>query len=428
MVVGVEMLLAAAGAALIVLVQFDLIATVFHPQIESPLSNHFHRLTWRFFAASRRFVGNAERLHAALSWGMPLMVAGVIALWLLLLLVGFACVYFPWIGDPAHFAGAPGSGGAAANALYFSGVMLTTVGLSDLHPVSWPFRLLGVVEAASGFVVVSLSVAYLLGIYPALSRKRAAAIALDAEVAGQAGALPMVRRYLGQGGSLWQEDLTARLRELSLELLTMTENHETYPVLYYAHDRRVQHSFLRILVTVQSLVGLLRYGLSPDRHSAIVYNPQLLLLEQSLHYSLRRLTDSLHSPTVEQQDDAADRRRSAGEYDGLCAELEAIGLVSSRSQARTPVPAIVDDDADGYADVGKSGRPAAGARRPKDPGGGAVALHDPALDWSAASPLDAYLAFRQATDPHINAYAITCGYLPEEARGDTETMWWAESR
>ena len=49
----------------------------------------------------------------------------------------------------------------------------------------------------------------------------------------------------------------------------------------------------------QSLVGLLRYGLSPDRHGRIVRDPQLLLLEQSLHYSLQQLSSSLHIPNVE---------------------------------------------------------------------------------------------------------------------------------
>lgn len=417
------------GTLLILLVQYDIIATVFHPQIESPLSNRLHRATWRLFRLGERLMADRTRGHGFLSWGMPLMVAGLIGLWLLLSLVGFALIYYPWIADPAHFGADAAAGSPPINALYFSGVMLTTAGLSDLQPISGAFRLLAVAESASGFVAVSLSVAYLLSVYPALSRKRAAAVALDAEVAGQAGALPMVRRYLGQEHGEWGADLADRLRELSQQLLTITEAHETHPVLYYAHARRVQHSFLRILVTVQSLIGLLRYGLSPDRHRDIVYNPQLLLLEQSLHYSLRRLTASLHAVTIEDADGHQDARRVAEDYDQLCGELEGIGLLSARSLAREPVPALVDTEVGGHADAGQYARPAALPRgEARLVGGDRLDLLDPALDWSAESPLDAYTTFRRETDPHINAYAVTCGYRIADARRDYETTWWAGGR
>lgn len=411
------------GAALALLVQYDIIATVFHPQLESSLSNRFHRATWRLFRLGERLMPDRTRCHGWLSWGMPLMVAGLIGLWLLLSLLGFALIYYPWIADPAHFGEDAASGSASINALYFSGVMLTTVGLSDLQPTSGPFRLLAVLESAAGFVAVSLSVAYLLSVYPALSSKRAAAIALDAEVAGEAGALPMVRRYLGQNHGEWSADLSERLRELSQQLLTITEAHETHPVLYYAHARRVQHSFLRILVTVQSLVGLLRYGLSPDRHRDIVYNPQLLLLEQSLHYSLRRLSASLHIIDIEEPDERGNARRIADDYARLCGELERIGLLSARSLAREPVPALIDTDGGGHD--GPDALPQ-GATRPasRDLHG----LSDPALDWSARSPLDAYQAFREETDPHLDAYAVTCGYRIEDARRAYETTWWAGGR
>ena len=36
-----------AGAALIALVQFDIVATVLHPEVRSPLSSGFQRAIWR---------------------------------------------------------------------------------------------------------------------------------------------------------------------------------------------------------------------------------------------------------------------------------------------------------------------------------------------------------------------------------------------
>ncbi len=435
-----QIIFAALGALIIALVQFDIIATVLHPEVESPLSNRFHRLTWRALHAVTRLRRGRGWRHRPLNWGMPLMVAGLIALWLALLLVGFALLYYPWTGDPAAFTTPDGGGDSFVEALYFSGVTLLTIGYGDIQPVAWPFRMVVLAEAASGVVVVSLSVAYLLAIYPALSQKRAIAAALDAEVAGQADGLPMVRRYLVEGRD-WDGDLAKRLRELGLELLTLTEAHETHPVLYYAHPRRVQHSFLRILITAQSLVGLLRFGLSPDRHRGLVRHPQLLLLEQSLHYSLRRLSASLHIPVVERAEHEAERRRLLADYQGLCDALEGLGLVAARSVATAPVPVLVGSETTDTDPV-SDGAPGQGQGQGQGQGGngqrsvagasftyaGEPELLDPALDLSSDSPVEAYITFRLETDPHIAAYAIACGYTVEEAKCDSETTWWVGGR
>ncbi len=419
------------GTLIVALVQFDIIATVLHPEVESPLSNRFHRLTWRALHALAHF-GRDRWHHRLLTWGMPLMIAGLIMLWLVLLLLGFTFLYYPWTGDTGHFVTPDNFGSSFIEAFYFSGVTMLTIGYGDVQPVSRPFRLLALLEAAGGAVTVSLSVAYLLAVYPAVSRRRAVAAALDAEVAGQSDALPMVRRYLIEGND-GEAELGGRLRELGLELLEITGAHETHPVLYYAHPRQVQHSFLRILVTAQSLVGLLRYGLSPDRHPTIVRHPQLLLLEQALHYSLRRLSASLHIPVVERADHGAGRRRLLADYQRLCDALEGLGLVAARSLDTAPVPVLVatemtNPDGEHGQGLGQGAAwtgPVAGEQVTY---AGEPDLLDPALDLTSNSAVEAYLTFRIETDPHIAAYAATCGYTVEDARCDSETTWWVGGR
>jgi len=414
---------ATIGALVIVVVQFDILVTVLHPGVEGPLSTRFHRSAWRLLHLLARAVPGGTRRHAFLTGGLPLLIAGLIGLWLAGLLVGFALVDYPWLGDPACFAAPPGADPSPAEALYFSGVTLFTLGYGDIQPVAGPFRALAVLEAAGGVLTVSFSVAYLLAVYPALARQRAVAIALDAEVAGQAGGLPLVRRYRRADGG-WDGQLEVRLRELGLELLALTESHETHPVLYYAHPRRAQHSFLRMLLTVRGLVGLLRYGLAPERHADLVRNPQLLLLEQALGYSLRRLADSLHSPPVAAAAGAAERRRLAAEYAGLCADLEGLGLASARQVAARPVPALVAPAGTGDADAGTGPDPAGGVATYA----GEPDVLDPALDFTSDSPVAAYVAFRLATDPYLAAYAAASGYTVAQAGATDETGWWVGGR
>jgi hypothetical protein len=181
-IVGLSVL---GGVVLIAATLFDIVATVLHPQAQSPISNRFHRLGWRLLGGVARRLPAAERRHVLLGWGLPLLISGLIGLWVLALAVGFALLYYPWIGDPAHFDTPPGTTGSPLDAFYFSGTSLTTVGFGDFQALSYPFRLLAIAEAASGFVVISLSVAYLLAVYPAVGRVQSLAAALDAEVAGQ---------------------------------------------------------------------------------------------------------------------------------------------------------------------------------------------------------------------------------------------------
>lgn len=399
---------ALAGILLIALTLFDIVATVLHPQAQSPFSNRAHRLGWRLLRRAVALVRAPGRRHALLGWGLPLLIAGLIGLWVLLLLLGFALVYFPWLGDPTFFQMPAGSGGSFLGALYFSGTALTTVGFGDYQARHPAFRALAVGEAASGFVVISLSVAYLLAVYPALARVQSLAVALDAEVAGQPGALPLVRRYLAADRD-WEDDLAARLRELALALLDLTGDHETHPVLYYAHPRQVHHSVLRVLLTAQGLVGHCRYGLSPDRHGAVVRNPQLVLLEQSLLYALRRLSASLHIPEVRREEALTPDDALAADFDRLCADLDALGLTSARTLDSAPVAAIRDASAD---DPARDDPPP--IRRP--PPGTGRGIGDPAYDEVAPDPLAAYRAFRAETDPHLVAYARACAYPLGEAR------------
>lgn len=407
---------ALAGGVLIGLTMFDIVATVLHPQAQSPISNRGQRLGWQVLRLVARRFRSPRLRHALLGWGLPLLVAGLIALWVLSLVVGFALIYYPWLGDPAYFAIPIEARGSLLEALYFSGTSLTTVGYGDFQATYGLFRALSVVEAASGFVVISLSVAYLLALYPALARVQALAVALDAEVAGQSGGLPLVRRYLANEGG-WEGDLANRLRELALALLDVTGVHETHPVLYYSHPRQPHHSFLRVLVTAQGLVGQCRYGLSPDRHGGVVKNPQAALLEQSLLYALRRLSASLHIPDIEREESAERGAQLAADYRRICCELDRLGLVSALALDSAPVAPIRDASADDPS-RGREERAIRGSGRTTERG--ARSVGDPAYDETAPSPTEAYVTFRRETDPHLLAYALACGYALDEMRQDRE--------
>jgi voltage-gated potassium channel Kch len=388
----------ALGAVILLLTYIDIWATVLHPSLESPLSNRFHRTVWR---AVRLIARRVRRPHRFLNAALPLLIGGLILLWLLMLLIGFALIYYPWLGDPGAFETPPDYSNSWFDALYVSGTTLFTLGYGDITPLTTTLRAVAIIEAGSGMATISLAVTYVLAVYPTLTRLRIRATALDAEVAGQVNGLPLLRRYLRHDGR-WNGELDERLRELALELLELAENHEAHPILYYSHPPRVQQSILRMLLTTQHLIALLRYGLSPEQHPDLVRAPQLLLLEQSFGYSLRRLSSSLHTVLTEQHHDATTRAEMRDAFKQICAELEEMELTSALQHDEHPVPVLAEAE-----------------QRETRPGNG----DDPALDHGSRSPLDAYVAFRLATDPHIDAYATASGYTLEEARRDDSAIW-----
>lgn len=409
------------GALLVALAYGDIFLTVLHPNLESRLSSRVQQALWRLLRTLQHRIGFGRHTALILGFGLPLMVGGLIVFWLLLIGLGFACIYYPWIGDPAVFeAGTPVSG-SFFDALYFSAVTLATLGYGDVLPLTPPFRLLAVAEALTGAVTVSASVAYILAVYPALARQRTLARALNAEVAGQSDALPLLRRYRTSEDA-WHADLFPQLRELALNLMDISESHETHPVLYYAHPRNVQHSFVRVLVTTQSIVATLRYGLSIDENGATVKHPQVLFLEQSLDYCLNQLGTSIHIGDAAQADDAAVRERILEAYTTLCRDLETIGVASSRTQRSPAAPVLIKDDAeeDARADQPERARVVGESLTYR----GEPEVLDPALDLGASSPAEAYLVFRLQTDPLLSAYAEVCGYSIDEVRADSSTTWW----
>jgi len=406
----------ALGLALLGLAAFDVWATVLYPGFESPLSNRFHRAGWRFISGVARHVRFGARLQEA---ALPLLVAGLISLWIMMIFLGFAALYVPWLDVSGAFNIAQGATRQWSDALYLSGTAVATLGFGDITPVAWPVRALVVVEGMSGMATISLAIAYVLAIYPTLARLRVSVTALEAEVAGRANGLPLLRRYLHEDGR-WDGDLDDRLRTLALELLTLTENHETHPVLYYNHPPRVQQSMLRMLVTTQHLIGFLRYGLSPEHHASLVKNPQVLLLEQSFAFSLRRLAASLHTATHRAAGDPNEQSRYAADFARLCGDLEQLGLTSARQLDAKPVPVLAQGTR--YPDLAEEGeeRFPFEAQHGSDvhPGG-----MDPALDLTSESPVGAYTAFRLATDPYLVAYAATSAYSLDEVQSDAGSVW-----
>lgn len=295
------------GLTCITLAGLDVFLTVLHTQIESPISNHLNRQFWRLLVTVCSQLPKTLG-DAILGWGAPLMIGGILVVWSVLYIVGFALLYLPYVHDSSVFWLSDVAPRAPlADALYFSAVSFLTTGYGDILPIHPLVRLLAVIQGAVGLTTLSLSVTYLLSVYPLISRKIGMAQSLNQETGGRADGVVLAERYVRDGR---YEALAPRLAGINDELLRIGLAHGLYPVLYYVRPNEVHLSFVRVLAIVQGIVATFRYGLDPDTYPDVVSDPRLLTLEEGLLATLHALADSSHlAPEGATEDDLAAGRR-----------------------------------------------------------------------------------------------------------------------
>ncbi|MFD8971376.1 potassium channel family protein [Streptomyces sp. NPDC059593] len=209
-----------AGAVLVLFILRDVFHTLWHPTRHGGLSRLVMVSLWWL---SPRL--GKRRRPAGLAG--PLGMVTVVATWALTVAVGWGLIYWPHMPEDFSYASGlvPSEHAGPLDALYISLVTLATLGLGDIAPVSGWLRVFAPLEALVGFVLLSATVAWILGIYPALARRRALALRLS-----------HIRRSRATAQALDSDGGAALLDGLASALSTITVDFLQYAESYYFHD------------------------------------------------------------------------------------------------------------------------------------------------------------------------------------------------
>ncbi|HVG20383.1 MAG TPA: potassium channel family protein [Blastocatellia bacterium] len=321
-----------AGFTLLVFVARDVHVTILHSGGRNgPLSRLLARSIWRIALASA-FRLSRQRRHRRLNSIGPVLMPLLIGLYIILLIVGFALIYYPHM--PENFSiNAEATGPRWVESFYFSGITLTTLGYGDIVPRTNAMRILVFVEAASGFGLISLSITYLLTVYGALERKRAAAVSFYHEAEGGADVVGFVANHFVAGKL---SGLAISLRVAARDLQETLESHVEHPILHYFHPSQVYKSLPRVLFLSLEICAVIKSCLDSEEYNELHERPEVRVLESSAIHVLNEFTDLLdldERSSRRAETRFEESRRWKGRFEQTLGRLEEIGIKTRGDRA-----------------------------------------------------------------------------------------------
>jgi Ion channel len=211
----------AIGAVVVLAGLRDIFHTLWHPGGRGGFSERVMSAIWH--AGSRRRHGRLGGLSGPLSMGL------VVVAWVVVIVLGWALVYWPHLPDGFVFGSGldPADRGGFLDAVYLSTGSLATLGAGDVVPEEPWLRLAVPLQALVGFALLTAAVSWVLQVFPALTRRRALAIRLV--LLDRTGACRLVAR---EDSPLAVTTLTG----LAADVVQARVDLAQYPETYYFRD------------------------------------------------------------------------------------------------------------------------------------------------------------------------------------------------
>lgn len=300
-----DVFLRVVGVVVLFTVMLDIFVTVLFPSVRyGPVFKPVSRSVWFVFRSIGKLTAGQKRRNL-LSYSGPVLIVTMLTVWLFLLITGWAMIYKPALGSGIR-ASLGVTDPSWMTAVYFSAFNLTTLGVGDITAENGTFRLLSVVQAATGFTFFSMVTTYFLSVYSSLTGRNAFAQKLHHLTGAKDDALELLIR-LADG-----PDLAPAREHLSSAadfLQQIYQTHRSYPVLRFFHYRESYYSLPQILFIVLESTALLRSTLDPERYFRVTQSSALNELFDSATFLLHELIPDVQPPPPSSEDREIWRRR-----------------------------------------------------------------------------------------------------------------------
>jgi hypothetical protein len=172
----------------------------------------------------------------------PFGLVILLVLWVAGMMLGYGCLQWA-LGSHLQPEGSVGFG----DDLYFSAASMVASGTAGLAAQSGGARAVQVIDAASGFAVLTIVIGYLPALFQAFSRRETTVSQLDARAGSPPSAGRLILRTVESGG--WPR-LNGYLGEWETWAAELMETHLSYPILAYFRSQHLNQNWLSALCTV----------------------------------------------------------------------------------------------------------------------------------------------------------------------------------
>ncbi len=241
------------GLLVLIAVNIDVLITTLTVGGGGPITNRISSGIWWLVLQIHHRKSN----HRLLSITGLVLLTGIALLWYILTWVGWTLIF---CAENSAVVNASSKIPADTwERIYFVGYTISTLGMGDYQAQGRVWQIATAISSASGFFLVTLSIAYLLPIVSAASERRAFAIYISS-LGGTADEI-LIRAWNGQnfGG------LSSHLSSLTPTLTQQGEKHLAYPVLHYFHSVERARSLALSVIALDEALTLLQYGI-PDKY------------------------------------------------------------------------------------------------------------------------------------------------------------------
>ena len=231
-----------AGALLVALTLADAIGTLVVARGLTARwrpTRGFYSTTWRVWRALARRLEGARR-EAFLSAYAPLTLLGLLAMWLVGLLLGWSLIY---LAGEASLEGADGF----LSLVYYSGTCLFTLGFGDILASNDLLRVLALAEAGTGVATMALAISYLPALYGAYGRREGRLLTLD-DPSGSRITPSSIVLLWAPGGDVTR--LYRFFAEWEAWTADILESHVSYPMLALFRSQHAGQSWITALGVV----------------------------------------------------------------------------------------------------------------------------------------------------------------------------------
>lgn len=190
-----------------VTVLIDVALTTMHPDVEGIIVRSVQRGIWAL--AIRSPGGRGGRRILALAG--PVMIAATFVVWVVVFILGFALVVWPFL-DGAYRVEPEITQLGFAEALYYSGVTVTVLGYGDITPLTVTMQMLTLIASASGFALVTGIVTYVIQLVSSLNARIHLAVRLDDDTEGSGDGVGLLLTSLNEETLL---DTRNRIEQMS---------------------------------------------------------------------------------------------------------------------------------------------------------------------------------------------------------------------